>query len=875
METGWGILGAVLGIVALIRVASVQREQRQLREQAQAEAQALRAQVASLQARLQRLENEPAAAPVVAPTPTPEAAPPAAVSLHKGNVPLNKSELFGRSAAQAGTLSRAVAPLAEVLPSPPVSLSPSSVPRPALPPGTLFALGGAALVLVGMAFVLSQLARAGLLTPQMQWGLAMLLALALYALAGRARPVVAEALRGLGYGIAALCLGALSMRGVLAPAPVLGLVLLLSLLVGLHARARGGLLLVGVAVVGATLSAWLLADNLGLVSAQVALLAVLLSLLLCLHSLREQRLTFNPLYLLPLLPLGLLGLLVTAAAHGGLAASSGPLWVLYGLLLAGGASWLSRPNASQTVRTKATTALTQLLTALLLTGTLTALVWLPLSGSQAPEWPQVLFSPRALWLPGLALAYLALTAERIGKRLVGQPLPADPMREALLSSGLSALVAWLALDIPAGQSLSLRLLPLLLMLALYGQWTAQRGWRVVGAVGAALLLLNAAPSLATGLLLLSALGVALRLDGRAGLVLAVSVAVPLLRLLVQSFPFTGDGGLLLLSLLVGAVGALLALSGRLLPKVNTAPLQALAVTLALLWLPDLLMCLASVRFSSENTMPAWALLAFSLSAALLPAALHTIQLSPLLRAARVKWSPAAMQRAAEWGGLLAWLLGLQIIDLPLWASSVLLLGAALLLSVLRLAQRWPAPVAVLLLALLWLTAGPVLTLAQPAQGLLAWLCAVTVLGALFSQRGRAQWPAAVRQAGAALDTWSAAHQAWVPALWGVLVAALGMAAFVLLAALSGLGGVLRPHALSATLGLGLPALVMLWLARRDNLPPLWTVGLGAFGLAACKLILLDLDELGLTARGLGLTAVGLLLLAIGQLAPKVEGTTKK
>ena len=45
---------------------------------------------------------------------------------------------------------------------------------------------------------------------------------------------------------------------------------------------------------------------------------------------------------------------------------------------------------------------------------------------------------------------------------------------------------------------------------------------------------------------------------------------------------------------------------------------------------------------------------------------------------------------------------------------------------------------------------------------------------------------------------------------------------------------------------------------------------GSASLAACKLVFVDLDDLGGMARGAATVLIGLLLLGIGQLAPRPE-----
>lgn len=871
-------LSLLLAVAALVRLQGLAAAQRQQEARHRAEIKALRDELARLslrppaQAKLSA-RAQPVAGDVVPNSSLPHAEVPQAgwakanaarASLTSG--PFGSPPAVGR----AGAVMPAAEPLAagsqasnsysSSLPLPPAG----QLARPSS--SSLYALGGALLVLVGMAFVLSQLAHAGFFTPQMQWSLAALLAAALYALSGRAAPAVAEAMRGLGYGLAALCLGALSLSGVLGAGPVLALVLLLSLLVGAHARRRGGVLLVGVAALGAQFAAWLLADNLGMPYAQYALLAVAGALLLCLHHLPAGKSWPHPLRLTALLPLGVAGLAVTAAWHAQVWAASGGLWALYLALVALGLHLIIKPkslaNKATDTPPAAFAAISVLLTGLLVTGLLTALARHALWWGPLGWWG--LFKPYSLLLPALGVGLLGLVAARIdGAGRQNSNVQPDPLREALLMAALGSLSAWLTLDSQAGQGLALRLLPLAVMLALYGQWTAQRAWRWGGTLAGALLLVLLPPGWPALLLSFSALGAATRLPGAAGGVLGLAAAYPLLVSLLAWLPAGAAWWPAALSTLAGGLALLLAALRwpATSPGVSLAPLRVAAVGLATL----LALYLLAQSWFTTLGQPAWWLLAFTLAGGVLAGLPH---LPGVTKGLPPRWG-AALPRVAEWAGLLLWLAGM----LPLPASECLK-GALLLLLALALpllhsaqppysAQPWPAPAATLLGVLAAMTCWHALSLQQPLTGLALLAFTLLGLGALFSAQGAGWW---LRRGTPA--PWLAWPAGPLAALWGAVLSLLCVDAFVLLAAWWGLGGVLHPHALSATVGLLLPGLLMLWLSRRLGLLPLWTVGLVAFGLAAAKLMAFDLDGLGLSVRGLGLTVVGLLLLAIGQLAPR-------
>ena len=141
-------------------------------------------------------------------------------------------------------------------------------------------------------------------------------AVLLYALAGRPAPIISEAMRGLGYGILTLCVGALAGAGVVPPAVVLLGILLLSLAVGLHGVRQGRLLGTATALAGASISTWILADNLPTPAmAQLALLGIMACTVFAERRLAERGLVQPTSALLSLFPAGVLGLVVTTSAY--------------------------------------------------------------------------------------------------------------------------------------------------------------------------------------------------------------------------------------------------------------------------------------------------------------------------------------------------------------------------------------------------------------------------------------------------------------------------------------------------------------------------------------------------------------------------------
>ncbi|WP_261663332.1 SlyX family protein [Deinococcus sp. Marseille-Q6407] len=450
----WLVLaGALAALAALWR--RVARQQRELDE--------LRAQV-------QALSRQGAAARPSAPPPGP-AAP---TRLETPEKPAQPSELdinFLRS-------SWSVPPEAgNPEPTPHV---PASAPQPRaslLSGGQWFAALGGLLTLLGLGAVLSQLVRAGFFTPQLQLGAAFALAAALYALAERARPAVAAVLRGLGYGTAALAFGAMFQAGTLPALAVLGLTGLLSLLVGWHAWQRREPLTLLVALSGTTLACWLLADDLAagqgtLGAAQLALLAVFAATLWSVRRgpaphhaapLALQAQTLLPL----LLPLGLLGLWVSAQAHG--LSGESWLWVLLGTAGLLGLAWPPTPGAAaKTAPASLNAAAVQAAALLALSGTAAAplLAWLPLN-----------------WAPLLTL--WAATGAALILRARHTPLTQpDLLRDAQVCQalGLGASLTQRLADLSGGVWAAafpegLRLLPYALLASHYGRWSGAKGWQ--------------------------------------------------------------------------------------------------------------------------------------------------------------------------------------------------------------------------------------------------------------------------------------------------------------------------------------------------------------------------------------------------------------
>ncbi|WP_261663331.1 hypothetical protein [Deinococcus sp. Marseille-Q6407] len=223
-----------------------------------------------------------------------------------------------------------------------------------------------------------------------------------------------------------------------------------------------------------------------------------------------------------------------------------------------------------------------------------------------------------------------------------------------------------------------------------------------------------------------------------------------------------------------------------------------------------------------------------------------------------------LEGAAVWGWLLGTLLTLQD-RLGQWPTALLLTGmlaAVLPLGLVRLPLRSAR-------LLHWLLGAGLLTaLAAPAllgdlfvadsahpipllSGWLAWSAATAALWWATAGRRPATTPPLLP-----LPAWGRLL------LGGLLAQSLGgLLALTLGLPLTGLAAGLLSTALLLATGL----LGLTW-AYRAGLRPVWWLGLGFFGLGVAKLVLADLDGLGLSARGLGLTLVGLLL-GIGQLAP--------
>ncbi|THF70363.1 hypothetical protein E7T06_07810 [Deinococcus sp. Arct2-2] len=735
-------------------------------------------------------------------------------------------------------------------------------------PRFLFAVIGALLTLGGLTAVLAQLARMGVLTPELQLVLAALLGLTLYAVAPRATGAVRAALRGLGYGILALCMGALHQVGVLPAGGVLGLVLVLSLLVGLHARRQGELLGIAVALTGATVSTWLLADDLAVPPsfagagsgvlgwAQTALLCVGAGALGAALSVRHWAAR----WLLLVIPLGTVGLLVVAQSHTQTGAPAG--WAALGLLMAGGVSTLTgRATALRTPdKSLPGLALAVLLTSLLTASPITSLA---LRDSVAAS----------VSLLALLGGLIVVAAQRV--RRVGFAAP-DGLREAGVASATAVAAAWLgaALDIGDGAQ---RLLPLALALALYGRWSGSAPWRWGSVAAASGLLASQLPQVAPAdaFLTAAALGSALAIGGRSGSVVAGVAAAVLTTWASRQLPSWWPGPdiwAVTLPVLAGVLTGLAATSR--LPERRALPLlMASLVALLTLLAGSPILELTEIGATSAQTRSGLAasllvsvVLALSLrlpgTALLLARAALPTQLSSLV-----------LKQLAEGLGI-----GLAVIALVhLFPGSallvILLLGAALGLPWVKTVLPWP----VLSLPLLGVALATALNLPdtsspQAASSLGSVLLSCAALFLLGSVRGRGllPWPPAAAALAAQLSRRATAAGETGAALWGGVIAALASAVVIRLAQWLGSAGLLTGDVLPVTLVLFAGGLVMLAQGRARLSSPVWWTGLGLFALAAGKLVLLDLDTLGTGARGAALTVVGLLLLGIAQLAPQAR-----
>ncbi|MBB5233668.1 hypothetical protein [Deinococcus budaensis] len=785
------------------------------------------------------------------------------------------------------------------LPSPPSPLSPGAWPedqspgpgdpapaRAPLPSRTVFAGLGAAVTLGGAAWFTAALARSGVLTREVLLGLAAGLALALYAGAGRAAPVIGEALRGLGYGILALCIGALVGAGV-APGAVFAAILALSLAVGLHGAAQGRLLGTLTALAGASAATWIMADNLGdPLFAQLALLGILGA-----TALAERRLSAGSgvsrapgdvtpgtgAAQLALLPgVSLLGLVVTAAVHG---QTGHPLLWAALLLAAVGAALAPGLRAQEKTGPRLPPRPVLAAAGILLAGLAgSPPLLVPLEGGLGGgRDPAEGLSTLALLLVG---AVCAGGAAALHRRSVaaGEERRLGLLRDALLGVGVGTLGGALALGVD-GPRLSTRLLGLATGAALLGGWLRSQVWRRLGAAGVAALLLDhlLRPWPSSVLVAGLGLGAGAALGGRVGAGVA-GVAGAALAASVTVLPAAGAGwpvldlrfGLAWLAALALHGGALgLARAGQL-PRARTLGWAAVAAGV-------LLVALALLLAGSPTQAAVHALLA----GALLGWGPGGRQAGEMLRGGprRLLVALELLGAASAVLGLLAWGLGEGAAGLTFAGLGLALAVLAALLARVPGQSRWPwrAWPALGLAALA--SAGAMLggpgTAGEGALTLLGACAALAALGGLTTPAGLRRLPPAaslrqrrvtaqaVRRTGDPL--W---RDALLPALGLTLLALMGRTAELLWrgpdARLP-----LAPTLTSTAVGLA-ASVALLVLARRAGRPLRWWTALLAFGLAAGKLVFVDLDGLGGMARGAATVLIGLLLLGIGQLAPRPE-----
>lgn len=749
-----------------------------------------------------------------------------------------------------------VTPPAAPLPLWPEDQGAGEAPRPArlttpIPSRTVFAVLGAVVTLVGAAWFLGALARSGVLTREVLLGLAAALAVVLYAAAGRAAPVIGEAMRGLGYGLLALCLGALVGAGVASAGTVLGAILALSLAVGLHGAARGRLLGTATALTGASLSAWLLADNLGEPTpAGLALLGVAGATVLA-----ERRLRPAGSGLLALLPAaGLLGLALTTQLHG----QPGHPLLWGGLLLGALGAALAvglrgkagGPPASVPawLPDRVTLGAAGVLLAGL-AGTVPLLAALGSGTDGVRSW-----AVGTLLGLGAICAALALGLRRRG------PGPAA-LRDAVLGVGVGTLGGALAFGLD-GWLASTRLLGLASGVALLGAWLRSPVWRGVGAAGLALVLadhlLRPWPSslVVAGL----ALGGGLVLGERAGRVVAGVAALTLLRAVSAQTGLLGNLAPGERFLAAAGLVALLSAATLALHRAERGPLAGTLVWGAVAGGLGLIpLGLAHAENGAE--VAAFSLLSGGLLYAL--AGLHR----PLLPG-RIRLGLEGLGVATAALGLLIWgevdgvpermppLLALLAVVLaalpgetrPFWRAWPVL-GLAVLSSVGAMLEG-PASVGVGVWRLL---------------GAAATGAALALLGtpAGWAQLRRGLDSRGDRDEAGRLLAFPAVRDVALPALALGLLALAGRTAEYLL----GGGG---PFTLTSTAVLLVASVALLVQARRLRRPPRWWVALAAFGVGALKLLFLDFGDLGGLLRGAATALIGLLLLGIGQLAPRPD-----
>lgn len=773
-------------------------------------------------------------------------------------------------------------------PPAPMRPAPTIQVRPAPSSRTVFAVLGAAVTLVGAAWFMAALARSGVLTRQVQLALAAGLAVVLYLMAGRAAPVIGEALRGLGYGILALCIGALVGTGVAAPGAVLAALLALSLAVGVHGAVQGRLLGTVTALAGASLSTWILADNLGV--SPVPHLA-LLGLFAC-TVLAERRLTQPGSALLAFVPpVSLLGLLVTAAVHD---AWGPPLpWaaLLLGAVLTGLRIGLGQggpirdtygepaaDSASSTPDVFSPPPRSVLGAAgLLLGGLLGAAPLLRPSGSGAPDGSWRLEESTTGLLLGLGAVCVAL-AVALHRRAAreGEGGPARLLRDAVLGVGVGLLGGALALGLD-GFRVSTRLLGLTGAAALLGTWMRSVFWRWSGVAAVLLVLLDhlLTPWPSSVVVAGLALGTGVALGRRAGALVAAGAGLVLVSALAWAAPLPGLGSVT--AHFLWAAFAALALHGLALGLARRGQPSRAGVLACGAVAANVLLVPAGLDLAA---WPVQAAVFGLLTGALL-------YMSPAARLAAEVWGREAAV-SGTWAvleglgvfaavlGLLTWSLEELFAGHALPPLDLLLAGLAVLAALLPSHSRWNLrawPVLALgvaVTALRMLDAPPsVATGLQTLLGAVAILAALWLLVAQSGRRWLEQWRGE-RPAGREVDRpWM--QDGVLVALGLLLLALMGRTAELLRRAGPELSS-LTSTSLSTAVLLAASVLALLQARRRERQVG-WWVALTAFGLGALKLVFFDLGDLGGMARGAGTALIGLLLLGIGQLAPKPEGET--
>ncbi|MCP2014089.1 hypothetical protein L1280_001226 [Deinococcus sp. HSC-46F16] len=730
-----------------------------------------------------------------------------------------------------------------------------------IPSRTVFAVLGAGVTLVGAAWFLAALARSGVLTREVLLGLAAALAVALYAAAGRAAPVIGEAMRGLGYGLLALCLGALVGAGVASAGTVLAAILALSLAVAVHGAARGRLLGTATALAGAGVATWLLADNLGEPTfAGLAGLGIAGA-----TALAERRLRPAGSGVLALLPaVGLLGLVVTTQLHG--QAGHPLLWG--GLLLGAVCAALAVALRTEEVRAEEEGPASSVPTWLparvtlgaagvLLAGLAGAAPLLSaLNGGAGAARPPVVAALLGL---GAICGGLALGLHRRGPG-------AAALRDAVLGVGVGTLGGALAFGLD-GWRTSTRLLGLASGVALLGAGLRSPVWRGVGATGLGLVLadhlVNPWPS--SPVVAALALGGGLVLGGRAGAVVAGLASVTLMHGL--SVPGGLLGNLGAGTRFLAAAGTVALLSAGTLALHHSARSRSGWGRLAgtLVWGAvaggSVLILLGAASAGSGAVFAGHSLLAGGLLYAL--ARLHR----PLLPV-RVR---QGLEGVAVGAAALGLLTGPELDGAGERAAPLLALlavgVAALPGETRRFWRAWPVLGVALLASAGAMLEGPAATRVEGWRllGAAGTGAALALLGTPGGWRWlvRGPDPRGDRARVGRLLSPPPVRDVVLPALTLGLLALAGRTAEYLL---GGQGSL----TLASTAALLAGAVALLVQARGLRRPLRWWVGLAAFGVGALKLVLLDVSDLGGLLRGAATVVIGLLLLGIGQLAPRPD-----